>query len=150
MKISSYVLVVVAAVASPFVSGCDDRCDPGFERVDGACVDSREKFAGRWTVTDTCTASGSSSYSVSVSLSSEAGNLQITNFWGSFTNPVSATLVDGELNVPRQVPDGDGYYIIGHGSLQETGDMTWTYDITDENIPEEILTDSCTSTWTRP
>lgn len=151
MKVSSAVLVVVCALSAALAAGCEeDACDPGFEREGGACVDSRLRLVGTWTVSETCSASGTSNYAVEIALAPAVPDgLLISSFWNLFLTPVRASLSVDAITVDRQEPDADSYFVQGTGVVEdEPGSLSFDYRVTDETDETAILTDRCQSTWT--
>lgn len=126
-------------------------CDTGYEPDSaGACnTEIRTKFLGSFTVSDVCTSSGTASYVVPVTSSTGSMlEVKLTNFWGTFTNQVTATVSGTTITIARQEPDADGYFVQGTGTISGST-ITWSYTITDETDPANIISDACSSTWVK-
>ncbi|HMR42642.1 MAG TPA: hypothetical protein PKC40_02350, partial [Saprospiraceae bacterium] len=76
------------------------------------------------------------------------GQVSIANFWGLFTNAVSATISGDTITIARQEPDGDGYFVEGTGTFSN-GQINWTFKVTEEAGGVVITTDNCTSVWSK-
>ncbi len=128
-------------------------CNAGYEKdAANLCnVEQRAKFLGSFTVADVCSASGSSSYITTITSGGAADvtSVRITNFWGTFTTAVNATVSGSTITIARQEPDGDDYFVEGTGTISGTT-ITFTYTITNEADPNAITTDTCTDViWTK-
>jgi hypothetical protein len=128
-------------------------CDTGYEKdADGLCnVEQRAKFLGSWTATDACSASGTASYTVTI-INSSAGlqEVKITNFWGTFTNQGTATVAGNTIDIARQEPDSDLFFIQGTGTINAAANgIAWSYTISNETDAANIVTDVCTSNWVK-
>ena len=156
-----------AAVVGLFATSCtpdpckDVVCNNGGTCVDGSCVcatgyegtncdtEVRTKAIGTWTVADSCSNSGTASYTVTVVTSTGGiSEVKITNFWGTFTNQVVATVSGSTVTIARQQPDNDNFYVEGTGTVSGNT-ITWSYTISDETVPTAIVSDVCSSTWTK-
>ncbi|MEZ4921042.1 MAG: hypothetical protein R2792_18215 [Saprospiraceae bacterium] len=127
-------------------------CDVGYETdANGMCtVRTVDKFTGTFTVDEDCSASPAETYVATIQ---ETGlsSVRIINVWNLFQNAVTAT-IDGtdKIVIARQEPDGDAYYVEGSGTLTVLANgksqITFTYVVTDETDPANILSDNCSNT----
>lgn len=103
-----------------------------------------------YSVADVCTNSNPANYTTTVSAHpTDMSQVNITNFWGTFTNAVVATVSGNTITIARQQPDNDGFYVAGTGTISGTV-ITFSYTITDETDPNTIVTDACNNvTWTK-
>jgi hypothetical protein len=128
------------------------NCENGYEKDSaGLCnTEIRAKFVGSWTVSDNCSQSGTASYTVSVTASTaNILEVKITNFWGSFVNQGTATIDGSTINIARQEPDADQYFISGSGTINAANNsIAWNYNISDETGAAPLV-DVCTATWTK-
>lgn len=127
-------------------------CTAGYEG-DSCQTLTRTRYTGSWGVTDNCSQSGSSQFTVTITASSTADNaILISNFWGTFVNPVNATVDGEEITITSQEPDSDGFFVNGEGTLDDSGatsTITITYNVENRNVTPAV-TDVCTnSTWTK-
>lgn len=123
---------------------CACECTAGYEG-EFCETESRAKFIGTYTASDACSTSGSSTYTTTISTSSaSADKVLLSNFWGVFTNPVTATVAGSTITIASQDPDNDGYKVSGNGTISGST-ITFTYSITD---PAGTV-DNCNSTWTK-
>lgn len=143
------------------VAACDDAncppnsacvgnecvCDIGFENdANGDCVLERMKFTGNWFVADTCDGSGAANYAVTVNSGVDDDKVEVIRFYEIDDFNVVATIVGTSITIDRQNPLGDLLYVEGTGTIDETGEISWSYTISDED-PVDPATDNCTSTW---
>ena len=174
MKKNLFNLFAAASVVAISFAGCvkdpckDIVCQNGGTCAEGICAcpsgyegdlcaaESRTKFLktgnvdATYAVVELGTRSGSKSYSVVVKGSSTSNTkLLITNFWGLFTNPVTATISGSKVTLARQEPDADKYFVEGSG-VYANGKITMTYKVTNEAVTP-ITTDDFagTSIWTK-
>ncbi len=127
----------------------DCICDVGYEKdAAGNCVSERVKFLGTWSASDNCSSSGTATYITVTSTGTSEGQVSIANFWGLFTNAVSATISGDTITIARQEPDGDGYFVEGTGTFSN-GQINWTFKVTEEAGGVVITTDNCTSVWSK-
>lgn len=128
------------------------NCENGYEKDSaGLCnTEIRAKFQGSWTVSDNCSQSGTASYTVSVTASTaNILEVKITNFWGSFVNQGTATIDGNTINIARQEPDADLFFISGSGTINAANNsIAWNYNISDETGAAPVV-DVCTATWTK-
>lgn len=130
---------------------CNCICDAGYEGA--SCnVLSRDKFLGSYSVNDACSASGSGVYSVTISANAGAINqVRISNFWNAFISPVVASVVENDLTIAPQEPDGDGFFVSGSGVISSSGGtsvLTISYTVEDRNV-SPVVTDFCSSTYVK-
>jgi len=127
-------------------------CDTGYEKdAQGLCnTENRAKFQGSWTVSDNCSQSGTASYTVSVTASTtDILEVKITNFWGTFVNQGTATIDGSTINIARQEPDADQWFISGSGTINAAANsIAWNYNISNETGASPEV-DVCTATWTK-
>lgn len=126
-------------------TACCGRCWQHEQQI----IDERTNFVGNWLVTDNCSLSGSYSYSVTISISPlTADEIEITNFWGTFSNKAIAKINGTTITIIRQQPDLDMYFIQGNGDINASGNtINWNYSVSDETNSQYIMTDVCNSTW---
>lgn len=155
---------VLAISAMLTFSSCKDECkdvtcNNGGTCVEGTCdcatgfegtscdTEIRAKFQGTWTASDNCSLSGSDSYVVTSTDGTSIMDVNLTNFWGVFNNPVKASINGNTITIASQAPDNDGYFVSGTGTL--TGStISWSYTITNQNVTPNV-SDVCTSSWTK-
>lgn len=127
-------------------------CNTGYEQDStGLCNTlQRAKFLGSFAVIDSCSNTGTASYNCSITANStDVVSVNITNFWGTFTNAVVATVSGNTITIARQKPDVQDFYVVGTGTISGTV-ITFSYTITDETDPNAIITDNCNNvTWTK-
>ncbi len=128
-------------------------CENGYEQGSNGLCDTevRAKFAGTWVSSDSCN-TGTASYSVTivpVTADTTLMSVSITNFWNSFTNKIIATVTGSKtINIARQEPDNDKFFVKSIGDATLSGStMTIKYVVIDETDPNNILADTCTSSW---
>lgn len=159
-KINLYLASVVAAATfslTSCVDPCKDVvCENGGTCIEGTCDcatgyegdncadEMRAKFVGSYSVADNCSATGTASYTVNVSNSStDVSTVLISNFWGLFTNNVTATVDGTNITIANQEPDGDGFTVSGTGTYA-AGVMNLSYTVSDGTN-----SDVCQSTMTK-
>lgn len=123
--------------AALYFSACTKDCK--FKQTD---------YTGQFAVTEDCSSSAPTAYTVTVTADGETG-LKISNFWGVFSNSLSATFDCETINIPRQQPDNDNFFVEGSGFIEKDGDkvtVTVSYTVSDETDPNNIKKDECTST----
>jgi hypothetical protein len=167
LKSIGFAIVAAFAVSSCNTDPCKDVvcgdagscldgtcvCDPGFETdADGACtVLMSAKFIGSYSVVEDCSASAAAAYTSGVlANSTDVTAINFVNFWGSFVNPVVATIgTDGvTITIASQEPDADGYTVSGTGSIDPaTGIITVSYVVTETASGN---TDTCDNTVLTP
>jgi hypothetical protein len=127
-------------------------CDFGYEKdAANLCnIEQRAKFLGGYDVADSCSTSGISSYTTAIAAGTVAINsVEISNFWAHFSNPVIATVSGNTITIARQQPDGGNYFVEGMGTINGNT-LTFTYTITNETNPSNIITDTCNNViWTK-
>jgi hypothetical protein len=127
-------------------------CNTGYEAdAAGLCNTlQRAKFLGSFAVSDSCSNSGTASYTCPITANTgDISTVNITNFWGTFTNAVTATVSGNTITIARQQPDNDNFYVVGTGTISGTV-ITFSYTITNETDPNAIVTDNCNNvTWTK-
>jgi len=119
-------------------------CDTGYEGVDCG-TESRAKFFGVYTVSDSCTITGNSAYTVNISAGTQIDQVLISNFWGAFAHAVEATVSGSSITIPSQEPDSDNFFVQGSGTISGNV-LTMNYTVTDQTSG---LSDGCTATWTK-
>jgi len=108
------------AIVCAYGGVCTDgacSCQTGYEGVQCESV-SRDKFIGRWNVTETSTLNpGTHNYSVSLEAAS-AGitDIKISNFYNQLTSSVTGSVKGDTIYIPFQVVEsdtiqGNGYII---------------------------------------
>jgi hypothetical protein len=128
-------LLVSAAL---YFSSCGDDCKVKIE-----------DFVGQFVVTEDCSNSQPSSYTVTITKGATDTEVKISNFWSLFGAAVTANVDCDFIDIPRQEPDNDKYFVEGSGTLSQEDDIiviNITYKVTDETDPANITTDNCTST----
>jgi len=137
---------------------CDEGiciCNAGYEQdADGLCnVEMREKFIAIFTVDDSCTTTGNDSYTITINKPTDASagitEITISEFW-EFNAKIEATVSGSTISIARQEPDSDGFYVEGEGTISsDETTVTMTFKATNENDPQNIIIDDCSTTWTK-
>jgi hypothetical protein len=125
------------------------ECDLGYEKdALGRCeITSRDKFRGSFTVLDTCSSTRIKTYIVTISDGTAINEVKIANMWdGAFTNKVKATVGSVNIQISRQSPDNDRFFIEGFGYINDKT-ITLNYKITD--VSGLLITDACNSKWVK-
>lgn len=132
------------------------ECETGYEVDDkGICnTEVRTKFIGSYTVSENCSNSGQAApYFVGITAGSGISDVNLTGFYGpvatgGFVGAVKATVDGTSINIARQAPDNDDFFVVGSGSISGTV-ITMTYTISDET-GTPIISNTCSNvTFTR-
>ncbi len=123
---------------------CD--CDLGFFTDNsGSCT---VNAAGIYNVSENCTPGV---YSVEVLAGSTNNQLLVKGFWEFFAANVTVNVTGSSVNIPRQEPDGDDFFVQGSGTWSVNGSgkvvLTLTYTVSDESV-NPINSVTCTSMMT--
>jgi hypothetical protein len=113
-----------------------------------ANADSIPDIEGVWLNSENCSITGTGSYSVLIAAIS-VEDFEISGFWQSFNNPVVAKVNGTTITIARQEPDNDNYFVVGTGTIVSPTQITLNYTISDENDPNNIVSDSCSSILTK-
>ena len=119
------------------------ECDPGWEYdANGECkVASTDKFVGTWKVTEVCTGDPMQFvYDVAITKGATASDIQISNFFDSFTtSKVNATVSGNVVTIPVQKPANGDLQVSGTGTLNTATTMTLDYTITDLSVTPNLV-----------
>lgn len=136
--IKKLILPAVLLVASVvFFASCEKDCK--FDQND---------YTGQYAVVEDCSASTPAAYTVTITANGETG-LRMANVWDSFVSAVDASFDCETINIPRQEPDGDKFFVEGSGFIEKNDDqitITISYTVSDETDPTNIKKDECTQT----
>ena len=140
-------MLSIAAFSAVTFSSCskDDTCETGYERVDGDCVPSSNKFIGSYSVKENCSESGEvGPYTAQITQSStDKVKISLVNF-GDFsaTITINGTVDQNLLTIPQQTVSG--YTIAGTTGTYNNGVITIAYSVTTATTDE-----TCSATWTK-
>lgn len=116
--------------------------------IPGISLANDTTILGLWSVSDNCSQSGTASYMVIIQHTVNLNEYLIINFWGAFSNPVIATVSGNTINIARQEPDGDNFFVVGTGTINASqNQITINYTVSDETNPQNISSYICSSTW---
>lgn len=134
-----FILPTLLLVASTmFVSSCKKDCS--FKQAD---------YIGSYGVSEDCSLNGDAAYIAGITVGASETDLKFINFWGLFLASVDATIDCETINIPRQEPDGDGYFVEGSGTIEKNSGVTTvsvSYTVTKESVTP-IVTNTCTATF---
>lgn len=131
-------VLLLIAFSTLTLTSCGEDCD--FDQED---------YVGSYQVIEACSLTSATAYNVSIAAGATETEVKIANFWALFNDTVHATINCETITIAHQEPDGDKFFVEGSGVIQkENGNITinWTYTITDESVPSNILSDHCTAT----
>ena len=139
MRKKLFLLPALLLVASAmFVTSCGKDCK--FKQDD---------YTGSYSVDEDCSASQPAAYTVGVTAGATETDVKISNVWDLFVAAVNATIDCETINIARQEPDGDKFFVEGSGFIEKNNGVTTitlSYTVTDETDPSNIKSDVCTQT----
>lgn len=129
-------------VCSDIDGSCD--CAAGYEGANCETL-SRAKMIGDWAVEEDGSNSVADQYDVEIKANSNLESaIYISNVYNAFANDVDATVAGNVITILRQEPDGDGFFVVGSGTIDTTltpNRINVNYTVTNESDPLNILTD---------
>ncbi len=156
-------LIMFAIIATTFTSCNPDPCEKVICNNNGTCNEgvcsceagyegetcdilSRTKTVSDWNVEEDGSLSAADNYDVTITANSnDAKAIYIGNMYNAFSNAVNATVNGNVITIDRQEPDGDGYFVRGTGTIDESvtpNRINFEYTVTNENDPLNIITDN--------
>lgn len=130
------------------------ECDAGYEYdEDGSCkVESRAKLIGTFSTTEQCSTDPMPlPYVITISAGTSITDINIFNFYGSFSNTaVRATVSGTTITVPSQNPGNGPINVSGSGTITPSNaagkvEISLTYTVVDQG-PMPAPTATCTNT----
>ena len=121
-----------------FVSSCGKDCK--FKQSD---------YLGSYGVDEDCSINGNTAYISVMTTGSTETDVKIINFWDLFLASVDATIDCETITIPRQEPDGDGYFVEGSGFIEKNSGITTvtlSFTVTKESV-SPFVTNDCTATF---
>ena len=128
-------LLLAASVL--FVTSCKKDCS--FKQAD---------YTGSYFVDEDCTNSPAAAYTVAITTGASETELKLVNVWEFFNASVIATIDCETINIARQEPNGDGFFVVGSGFIEKKDGITTitlSYTVTDESVTP-FDSDECTGT----